>query len=120
MTKRAKLENDSAYQLRRAVEAGGRVPTAHSTSAPGVTAPALATSQIQLTAPTKPTKSSAGFLAEWDGWIRAANFGELLLSICVLIFIRTRSAKTNTPGPTMDFSSLLSAEKKSRRHKSRA
>jgi hypothetical protein len=39
-----------------------------------------------------------------------ANFGELLLAACTLIFIRTQSAKTNTPhaAPDMNFDSLLS------------
>jgi len=99
-TKRAKLENDTAYQQRRTVEAGGVPRSAiRSAPAPGAAAPALSTTQVQLAAPTPPEKSSAKFLSEWDSVIRALNFGELLLSVLTLILIRNRSAKTNT-GPT--------------------
>jgi hypothetical protein len=92
-TKRAKFENDSIYQQRRIIEAGG-VPhsAARTAPAPGAAAPALTAAQVQLAAPTKPEKSSAAFLAEWDATIRALNFGELLLSVLTLILIRNRSA----------------------------
>jgi hypothetical protein len=109
-TKRAKLDNDSAYQIRRAAEAGGGIPLPRSPSAPA-SAPALTTAQVQLAAPVKLEKSSAAFLAEWDAVVRALNFGELLLSVLTLILIRNRSAKTNNPTsapvPDMNFDSLM-------------
>jgi hypothetical protein len=105
--KRAKLETDTAYQQRRAVEAGGRVPYSRSTSAPGV-GPGLSTSAVELERPTKPGESSAQFLSRWDSAIRLANLAELLLAAVTLIYIRVRSSKTNSPGPAMDFSPLLS------------
>ena len=47
----------------------------------------------------------------WDFWIRAANLAELLLAAATLIYIRNRSAKTNSPTsatvPDMNFDSLL-------------
>src|SRR5262249_10534213 len=47
------------------------------------------------------------FLTAWDFWIRASNLAELLLAAATLIYIRNRSAKTNSPAPVMDFSSIL-------------
>lgn len=95
-TKRAKLDNDTAYQQRKAAEAGGgRVP--RSASAPTPTpGSGLQTSQVELERPTKPDRTSAQFMTEWDAWIRAANFGELLLCALTLIFIRNRSASVNS------------------------
>ena len=102
-TKRAKLENDTTYQQRRIIEAGGIPRSApRAAPAPGAAAPALTAAQVQLAAPVKPEKSSAAFLAEWDAAIRALNFGELLLSVLTLILIRNRSAKTNSPTTTQD------------------
>ena len=95
-TKTARLENDRAYQLRKASEAGARIPVVRSAPAAGA-APALSTSAVELERPTKPDKSSAQFLTEWDAWIRAANLGELLLVALTLIFIRNQTAKTNAP-----------------------
>jgi hypothetical protein len=95
-TKRAKIENDSIYQARKAAEAGAKIDARGSKSA-GAGAPGLSTSAIELERPVKPEKSSAQFLGEWDWLIRAANLGELLLAALTLIFIRNQSAKTNTP-----------------------
>src|SRR5262249_43978524 len=113
-TKRAKIENDSAYQLRKAAEAGG-VPRpagrrSGSTEASGSGGLALATSAPELERPLKPDKSSAAFLNEWDAYIRGANFGELLLALATLIFIRVQSSRTNSPtsASDMNFNPLLS------------
>ena len=95
-TKAERLRNDASYQLRKAAEAGLRVPGRPSAPAPGV-GPALSTAPIELERPTKPAKSSAEFLTEWDGLIRLASFGELLLAAVTLIFIRNQTAKTNAP-----------------------
>jgi hypothetical protein len=92
---RAKIENDTAYQQRRAVEAGGRIPIGRGRSSS--TASSLSTSPIELEKPTPPpAESSAAFLAGWDWWVRMTNFGELLLAAVTLIYIRNRSAKFNT------------------------
>jgi hypothetical protein len=105
--KRAKLENDTAYQQRKAAEAGGRFPGRRPVQA--TIGAGLTTSQIELERPPKPAQSSADFLISWDAWIRAANFGELLLCALTLIFIRNQTAKTNSPrpAPAMNFDSLL-------------
>jgi len=96
-TKAEKLRNDTAYQNRRAAEAGARLPGARRlTDLSGPASPALATSTIELEKPTKPAESSTAFLTRWDSWIRVANFGELILAAVTLIFIRNRSAMTNT------------------------
>jgi len=109
-TKAERLRNDAAYQLRKAADASGRIslPRRQTQSAP--IAPALATAPVELEKPTKPDESSAGFLMRWDFWIRAANLAELLLAAATLIYIRNRSAKTNTPtsAPALNFDSLLS------------
>jgi hypothetical protein len=99
-TKRAKIENDTAYQQRKAAEAGTGIPVPHrqSGSAPG--APALTTSQVELERPVKPDETSAHFLGEWDWLIRVFNFGELMLAAVTLVFIRNQSAKTNAPTTT--------------------
>lgn len=97
---RAKIENDTAYQTRKAFEAGARAPKqTASASASAALSPALSAAKVELEKPEKPEKSSAKFLMEWDAWIRAANFGELLLCALTLIFIRNRSAGQNTPRP---------------------
>lgn len=96
-TKAEKLRNDTAYQQRKAAEAGGGILR----SAPAVTvAPGLATSAVELERPTKPTESSAAFLTRWDWLVRLANFGELALACLTLIFIRNVSAKSNAPTTT--------------------
>src|SRR5262245_27205193 len=109
-TKAERSRNDAAYQLRKAADASGRIslPRRQTQSAP--IAPALATAPVELEKPTKPDESSAGFLMRWDFWIRAANLAELLLAAATLIYIRNRSAKTNTPtsAPALNFDSLLS------------
>jgi len=94
ISKAERLRNDTAYQLRRAAETGnlkraraGRGILDQSSS--------LSTSPIELAKPEKPEESSAAFLARWDAWIRAANFGELILAAVTLIYIRNRSAKFN-------------------------
>jgi hypothetical protein len=108
-TKRAKIENDSIYQARKAAEAGAKIDARGSKSA-SAGAPGLSTSAIELERPLKPEKSSAQFLGEWDWLIRAANLGELLLAALTLIFIRNQSAKTNMPVPTVeDFPSEFGA-----------
>jgi hypothetical protein len=99
-TKRARLDNDAAYQLRKAAEAGRGLPRPASPSTPQpatVPAPALATSTVELEKPARPAESSAAFLSAWDAAIRLLNFGELLLAVLTLIFIRNQSAKTNSP-----------------------
>jgi len=94
ITKAERLRNDTAYQLRRAAETGnlkraraGRGVLDQSSS--------LSTSPIELAKPQKPEDTSAAFLTRWDAWIRAANFGELILAAVTLIYIRNRSAKFN-------------------------
>jgi len=101
--KRAKLENDTAYQTRKAVEAGGlRVRGARSQG--GGQFPALSTAPIELEKPKALEESSAGFLSKWDAWIRAANFGELILAAITLIYIRNRSAAFNAKNaPTVNY-----------------
>jgi hypothetical protein len=94
ITKAERLRNDTAYQLRRAAETGnlrrprtGRGALDQSSS--------VSTAPIELAKPQKPEDSSAAFLTRWDAWIRAANFGELILAAVTLIYIRNRSAKFN-------------------------
>jgi len=98
-TKRAKLENDMAYQQRKAAEAGGGIPRPASRrpGSTGAVGPALATSAVELERPQRPAKSSAEFLTEWDWAVRLASFGELLLATLTLVFIRNQSARTNAP-----------------------
>lgn len=93
--KAERLKNDTAYQQRKAVERGGRIAAPRAVSASGV-APSLSTATIELEKPEKPLESSAAFLSRWDSWIRAANFGELILAAITLIYIRNRSAKFNS------------------------
>src|SRR5262245_52746159 len=91
-TKRARIENDTVYQARKAAQAGVRVQTGRSQSA----ATGISLSPVELAKPPAPPKqSSADYLTEWDSWIRLANFGELGLAILTLIFIRNRTAATN-------------------------
>jgi hypothetical protein len=85
-TKTARLENDTAYQLRRAVEAGMSRP--RGVSKQTIEAPALSTSPVELERPDKPKESSVEFLTRWDFWIRLANFGELALAAVTFIYIR--------------------------------
>jgi hypothetical protein len=92
-TKRAKIENDTVYQARKAAERGAKVQTG---SSAGGIAPSLATSQIELERPVKPSESSAAFLTKWDWLIRLANCGELLLACLTLILIRNVSARSNS------------------------
>jgi len=104
-TKAEKLKNDAAYQIRKAAESGARIVVPR--SAAGIT-PGLATSQITLEAPTRPTESSAAFLTKWEWAIRLANCGELLIACLIMILIRNVSARSNTPTSAMTFSPLLS------------
>jgi len=91
-TKRARIENDTAYQARKAAQAGARVQAGRSQSV----ASGIALSPVELAKPPAPPKqSSADYLTEWDAWIRLANFGELALAVLTLIFIRNRTAATN-------------------------
>jgi len=96
-TKAEKLRNDTAYQLRKAAQAGARIqPRSQTASAPA----SLSTSPIELERPEKPKRSSTEFLTKWDFWVRMANFGELALAAVTLIFIRNRSAAANTTSGT--------------------
>jgi len=94
--KRARLENDTAFQLRRAAESGAKI-SASKPKAAGSVATSLPNSSIELERPLKPEQSAAAFLTRWDSLIRIANFGELLLGVLTLIWIRNRSARTNEP-----------------------
>lgn len=92
--KRARIENDTAYQTRKAAEAGVKItPRGSRESA----AAALATSPVELERPARPEETSSHFLGEWDWLIRVMNFGELMLAAITLVFIRNQSAKTNSP-----------------------
>lgn len=95
-TKAERLRNDTAYQTRKAAEAGARIPGQRVGAQTGIGS-GLSTQAIELEKPERPEKSSAQFLNEWDAWIRAANFGELFLCALTLIFIRNKSAATNSP-----------------------
>jgi hypothetical protein len=88
------LRNDTAYQQRKAAEAGARISGSRQTS---TIAPSPSTATIELEKPKRPEESSAAFLAYWDLYIRLANLAELLLAAMTLIYIRNRSAKTNSP-----------------------
>jgi hypothetical protein len=91
---RARIENDTVYQARKAAQAGARVQTGRSGSLAGN----ISTSPVELAKPPDPPKdSSADYLTRWDSTIRLANFGELALAIFTLIFIRVRSSLTNAP-----------------------
>ena len=94
VSKAERLRNDTAYQLRRAAEAGNQKRPRAGRGVLDQT-PSLSTSPIELAKPEKPKESSAAFLTRWDAWIRAANFGELILAAVTLIYIRNRSAKFN-------------------------
>lgn len=94
--KAKRLENDTAYQTRKAVEGGLRVRGARNQrGGQEGQFPALQTAPVELEKPKAPGESSAAFLSKWDGRIRAANFGELILAAITLIYIRNRSAKFN-------------------------
>lgn len=95
-TKAERLRNDTAYQQRKAAEAGARIGTARGQA--GGIAPSLSTAPVELERPKAPVESSAAFLAYWDKWIRLTNFGELILAAITLIYIRNRSAKFNAQG----------------------
>lgn len=102
-TQAERLRRQTAYQQRKAAEAGAKIRA----SAPGSLAPSLSTAPIELEKPKAPAESSTVFLAYWDRWIRLANFGELILAAITLIYIRNRSARYNAPylsgnGPRMD------------------
>jgi hypothetical protein len=94
-TRRAKIENDTAYQQRKAAERGAQIqPRRPGSQSLGAS---LSTSQVQLERPKPPEETSAHFLGEWDWLIRVFNFGELMLAAVTLVFIRNQSAKTNSP-----------------------
>jgi len=93
-TKRARIENDTIYQARKAAQAGAKVQTGGRGSLAGN----ISTSPVELAKPpSPPADSSADYLTRWDSTIRLANFGELALAIFTLIFIRVRSSLTNAP-----------------------
>lgn len=89
----ARLQNDTAYQQRKAVERGAKI-TATSGPVAGIGA-GLSTAEVKLEAPKAPQQSAAQFLTEWDTLIRVANFGGLLMTAITLIYIRNRSARFN-------------------------
>lgn len=101
-TKAAKIENDTAYQTRKAAERGAvlRVGGARNQS-DGGQLPALPVMPIEIQKPVAPAESAAAFLSRWDTWIRWANFGELILAAVTLIYIRNRSAKINALGAAL-------------------
>ena len=103
-TKRARIENDTVYQARKAAQAGAKVQTGSSS---GGVAPSLSTAPIELEKPKAPVESSVAFLTKWDWLIRLANCGELLLACLTLILIRNVSARSNKP--TMEFFPVVSA-----------
>lgn len=94
VSKAERLRNDTAYQLRRAAETGNLKRPRAGRGVLDQTS-SLSTSPIELAKPQKPEESSTAFLTRWDAWIRAANFGELILAAVTLIYIRNRSAKFN-------------------------
>ncbi len=89
---KAKIEQDTAYQLRQAAKHGARIKR----ESGGITAN-ISMAPVELEKPKPPEDSSAAFLMRWDSLIRLANFGELALAITTLIFIRVRSSLTNAP-----------------------
>jgi hypothetical protein len=90
----AKIEQDTAYQLRQAAKHGARINTQRSG---GITAN-IELAKVELAPPPKaPEDSQAAFLTRWDALVRITNFGELILAAVTLIFIRNWTAKTNTP-----------------------
>lgn len=95
-----RLRNDTAYQARRAAEAGARIGPRLLQTQPGQSGLSLSTAPITLEKPEKPRQSSTEFLTYWDWWIRMANFGELALAAITLIYIRNHSAKLNNFAPT--------------------
>lgn len=107
--KAERLRNDTAYQQRKAAEAGAQIR--QSKQAQGAGATSLSTSPVELERPEKPAESSVAFLAKWDALIRLANFGELILAAVTLIYIRNRSARQNAPylsgnGPRINFATV--------------
>ena len=110
-TKRARIENDTVYQARKAAQAGARVSTPNRGFG---AAASISTSPVELAKPpAPPADSSAGYLTRWDSAIRLANFGELALAIITLIFIRVRSSVTNSPREEEEFPHALDVEKRS-------
>src|SRR5262249_19058846 len=101
VSKAERLRNDTAYQLRRAAETGNLKRARAGRGVLDQTS-SISTSPIELAKPEKPAESSASFLTRWDAWIRAANFGELILAAITLIYIRNRSAKFNHTAKVKD------------------
>jgi hypothetical protein len=97
-SKRARLENDTAYQQRKAAERGAKIQTRRSGSQSA--AAGLTTSPVELAPPpVAPVETQAAFLTRWDAWVRILNFGELILAAVTLIFIRNWTAKFNEREP---------------------
>src|SRR5262245_33038021 len=93
-TKRARIENDSIYQARKAAQAGAQIRARRGS---GVDLK-VSTAEVKLAAPPEPPKeTAAAFLTRYDLWIRILNFGELALAVITLIYIRNWSAKVNAP-----------------------
>jgi hypothetical protein len=89
----AKIEQDVAYQYRQAAKHGAKIKR----EAGGINAN-IEMGKVELAKPPDPPKdSSADYLTRWDSTIRLANFGELVLAVATLIFIRVRTSRTNTP-----------------------
>jgi hypothetical protein len=96
---RAKIEADTAYQLRKAAQAGARIRR----ESGGVTAN-IEMAKVELPPPPKaPDDTATAFLTRWDAWVRITNFGELILAALTLIFIRNWTAKTNSPSENPTF-----------------
>jgi hypothetical protein len=112
-SKRARIENDTAYQQRKAAERGAQIRTS---ARAGSLAGNISTSPVELAKPPDPPKdSSADYLTRWDSSIRLANFGELALAIITLIFIRVRSSMTNATRETYvdeEFPDSIEVEKR--------
>ena len=105
-SKRARIENDTAYQQRKAAERGAQIRTGRAGSLAGN----ISTSPVELAKPpSPPADSSVAYLTRWDSTIRLSNFGELALAIFTLIFIRVRSSLTNAPSEE-DFPHEIDAE----------
>jgi len=112
---RARIENDTAYQQRKAAERGALVRTGRAGSLAGN----ISTSPVELAKPpAPPADSSVAYLTRWDSTIRLSNFGELGLAILTLIFIRIRSSLTNAPSDE-EFPEELDVETQARARRPR-
>ncbi|MGH9753278.1 MAG: DUF1761 domain-containing protein [Blastocatellia bacterium] len=110
---KAKIEQDTAYQLRQAAKHGAQIKGERS----GVSVK-FEPAKVELAEPpAPPADSSADYLTRWDSAIRLANFGELALAIFTLIFIRVRSSLTNSPRVDNEFPHDLDVENRQPRRR---